>query len=411
MIPLEHARSRVLAGIEPFTPERVRLWHALGLVLAEDVVAPGDVPPFANSAMDGYAVRAADTERVPVVLPVVEDLAAGHVASAVLEAGTAIKIMTGAPLPEGADAVVPVEDTEQQGEAVRVLAPVVAGSSVREAGGDVRAGATVFTAGTRLTPPHLGVLSAVGVAAPLVRRRPRVGIMSTGDEVRPPETNRLLPGQIRDANRPLLGGLLADLGVETHDYGIVADDAGRLRATLRRAAAETDAVLTSGGVSMGDYDLVKQIVTELGDVALWKVAMQPAKPFAYGRIDGTPFFGLPGNPVSVLVAFEQFARPALLTMMGARRILRPRVTGRAAVSFATPEDKTAFIRVNARWVDGGWFVEPSGGQASNVLSAAAQADAFAVIPVGVGRVAEGDVVTLEMFRWPEDRRSEDSVDG
>lgn len=401
MRPLPDAQRDVLAAVAPLPPERVPVWSASGLVLAEDVVSAHDVPPFANSAMDGFAVRHADIVSVPATLAVSEDVAAGHVAGGAVMAGTAIRIMTGAPIPPGADTVVRVEDTEADGSSVRILVAPPEGASVRVAGGDVARGGMVFTAGTRLTPAHLGVLAAVGAATPVVRRRPRVAILSTGDEVRPPETQDLQPGWIRDANRPLLTGLLGDLGVEVHDYGIVRDDAALLRTTLERAASECDAVMTSGGVSMGDYDLVKQVLAELGGVELWKVAMQPAKPFAFGSIGGTPLFGLPGNPVSVMVAFEQFARPALLKMMGSEKLFRPRFPGTMSHRVQTDPEKVVFLRVS---VDQPGFVARSAGeQSSNILSAAANADAWAVVPVGVGAVEEGGAVELEMFRWPEAR--------
>jgi molybdenum cofactor synthesis domain-containing protein len=391
----------VLAAIAALPASRVPVWAASGLVLAEDVVASQNVPPFANSAMDGFAVRHADIGVTPATLRVSEDVAAGHVAGGSVAPGTAIRIMTGAPIPDGADTVVRVEDTESAGDTVRILVAPSKGTSVRLAGGDVAAGDTVFAAGTRLTPPHLGVLAAIGAATPVVHRRPRVAVLSTGDEVQPPETATLKPGWIRDANRPLLIGLLSELGVEVHDYGIIPDDAVRLRTTLQRAADECDVVMTSGGVSMGDYDLVKAVLTELGGVELWKVAMQPAKPFAFGAIGSTPLFGLPGNPVSVLVAFEQFARPALLKMMGSRSLFRPRLLGTITHRVQTDPEKTVFLRV---MVDLPGFVATSAGeQSSNVLSAAANADAFAVVPTGVGVVEAGDAVSLEMFRWPEVR--------
>lgn len=341
----------------------------------------------------------------------VEDLAAGRVATRRVEAGTAIRIMTGAPIPEGADAIVKVEDTEPADGRVRVLGRAAAGTGVRPAGGDVQRGTTVFPAGVRLTPVHLAVLATIGVSAPPVRRRPRVAILSTGDEIQPPDTAELAPGWIRDSNRPLLAGLLAELGAEVVDLGIVPDDAARLRAALEEAAESSDAILTSGGVSMGEHDLVKQILSELGGVELWKVAMQPAKPFAFGVIRGTPLFGLPGNPVSVLVAFEQFARPALLTMMGCLRVFRPRLPGRMGESVSTDAAKTVFLRVTLRLEDDVLVARSAGGQASNVLSAAALADAFAVVPVGTGPVGPGERVDLEMFRWPESRTKLEALGG
>jgi molybdopterin molybdotransferase len=232
--------------------------------------------------------------------------------------------------------------------------------------------------------------------------------MSTGDEVQPPETARLQPGWIRDANRPLIIGLLGDLGVDTVDYGIVPDDARRLTSTLERAAQECDAILTSGGVSMGEYDLVKAVLNELGGVDLWKVAMQPAKPFAFGALGTTPLFGLPGNPVSVMVAFEQFVRPALLTMMGSRYTFRRRVTGSMSHRVDTDPEKVVFLRVVAVDEPGvGWVASSAGAQDSNVLSAAATANAFAVVPQGAATIDSGEEVALEMFRWPESRTTEE----
>jgi molybdopterin molybdotransferase len=409
--PLPDAQREVLAAVGLQDPVRRAVWDALGTVLAEDVTAPHDVPPFANSAMDGYAVRATDTAGAPVELRVIEDVAAGHVAASTVEPGTAIKIMTGAPVPEGADAIVEVEATEPGDGSVRILTSTVAGTHVRPAGGDVSEGTAVFTAGTRLGPAHLGVLSTLGVATPLVREPPRVAILSTGDEVLPPETESLTPGRIRDANRPLLVGLLGELGVEYRDFGIVPDDGDRLRDTLLRAADECDVIVTSGGVSMGEYDLVKQVLTELGDVDLWRVAMKPAKPFAFGTVAGTPLFGLPGNPVSVLVAFEQFLRPALLTMTGARAVFRPRLRGTLSEPVDTDPEKVVFLRVVLSYEGTEWVAALAGGQSSNVLSAAAAADAFAVVPVGVDSLAAGDAVELEMIHWPETRTRAEVLDG
>jgi molybdopterin molybdotransferase len=386
--------------------------ESLGLVLAEPVVASHDLPPFPNSAMDGYAVRHADLASIPAELPVLEDVPAGSVATMAVAPGTAIKIMTGAPLPDGADTVVRVEDTEPGERSVRVLAAPDRGTSVRAAGGDIEAGTVVVAAGERLAPAHLGLLSSLGVTAPVVARRPRVAVMSTGDEVVAPETAVLEPGKIRDSNRFVLHGVLTELGAEILDFGIIGDDADLIGETLRKAADEADVVVTSGGVSMGEYDLIKQELTKLGTVDFWQVAMQPAKPFAFGAIGGVPLFGLPGNPVSVFVAFEQFLRPALLRMMGARRLFRPRTAGVLAERVETDAEKTVFVRVALASADDGAFrVTRSGGQGSNVLSALAAADAFGVVPVGVGALDEGDLVTLELFRAAETRTSEEALGG
>jgi molybdenum cofactor synthesis domain-containing protein len=408
MRPLAEAQADVLDSVPSLPVVSVPPGDAAGLALAEVVRALHDVPPFSNSAMDGFAVRGDDIAVAPVELVVLEDVPAGSVPNRPVTAGTAIKIMTGAPLPAGADTVVKVEDVEELGTGrVRVLAATAPGTSVRRAGGDMAAGALVFERGVRLGPAHLGVLASLGVM-PEVRRRPVVAVLSTGDEVVPPDTQTLEPGKIRDSNRPQLVGLLTELGVVIRDLGIVPDDERLLRATLERAARETDVVVTSGGVSMGEYDLVKQVLMQLGSVEFWRVAMQPAKPFAFGSIAGTPLFGLPGNPVSVFVAFEQFLRPALLTMMGSAKVFRPRIRGTMDENVATDPDKTVFVRVATEYEpDSGWAARRSGGQSSNVLSALAGADALAVVPVGVGDVARGDDVVLEMFRWPEQRTREE----
>ena len=384
MRPLADVQSDVLDAVDPMDATEVGVEHAAGLCLADDVVASHDVPPFTNSAMDGYALKAADTHPVPATLSVIEDVAAGHVAGGVVSSGAAIKIMTGAPLPEGADAVLKVEDSAQEGSQVTINRAVEIGENVRLAGGDLAAGATVFEKGTRLTPHHLGVLTSIGVGRPLVHRRPVVAVLSTGDEILPHDSP-LTPGKIHDSNRPQLLALLADLGVETIDLGIVEDDPEAVLTALRRGAAEADVICTSGGVSMGEYDVVK----------------------AFGRVDGKLFFGLPGNPVSVVVAFEQFARPALLKMMGATRLFRPRLRASLAEDVHTDPAKTVFLRMVASIEGGVWTAAPAGGQASNQLTALARANAFGVVPVGTGDLPAGSDIEMEMFRWPETRTAEE----
>lgn len=407
MKPLPEAQREVLAAMTPLPPVRMPLGEALGLVLAEPVDVPHDIPPFANSAMDGFAVRAADTVGAPVTLEILEDVPAGSTPALPVGPGRATRIMTGAPMPEGADAVVMVEDTSSSGDRVRIGEPVAVGDSVRAAGGDLEAGRRAFDAGERLGPALLGVLASIGVTAPVVRRRPRVAILSTGDEVLPAETEVLPPGAIRDANRPMLVARVAGLSAEVLDLGIVPDDAVMLRSVLEEAAESADIVLTSGGVSMGDYDVVKQVLAEMGSVDFWQVAMQPAKPFAFGFVGSTPLFGLPGNPVSVTVSFEQFARPAILCRMGSRALFRPRVPGTLTEAVDTDAEKAVFLRVTVHQQEGEWLAAPSGGQSSNVLSALARADAFAVVPVGTGCLAAGKRVELEMFHWPETRTAEE----
>jgi molybdenum cofactor synthesis domain-containing protein len=406
--PLPEAQQEVLDAVRPLPVETVSIAEAVGLALAVPITAPHDIPPFPNSAMDGYAVRAVDVALPPVELPVLEDVPAGSVPSRSVEPATAIKIMTGATLPEGADAIVPVEDTAPVPNArVRVLRAVEQGAHVRAAGGDLAAGGEVFPAGLRLGSAHLAVLAAMGVA-PRVHRRPVVAIMSTGDELVPADTAVLRPGMIRDSNRVLLEAVVEATGASVVDFGIIADDAAELHRALTAAASEADVVVTSGGVSMGEYDLIKQVLGDLGTVDFWQVAMQPGKPFAFGTVEGTPLFGLPGNPVSVFVAFEQFVRPALLRMMGADRIYRERIEGTLGEDVEANPEKAVFLRMRkARGADGDPVFLRSGGQSSNVLSALALADALAVIPVGVGSLEAGATVELEMFSWPETRTRKD----
>lgn len=412
MKALTEAQRDVLDAVSPLPVIEVTLREAAGLVLAESVTAPHDIPPFANSAMDGYAVRAADVVDVPVLLTVVEDVPAGSVPTVTVVEGTAVKIMTGAPLPTGADAVVKVEDTEPGDGRVTILAGAPEGTAIRPAGGDISAGAVVTGPGVRLAPAHLGLLASVGVAFPKVRRRPTVALMSTGDELVPPETRELEPGKIRDSNRFTLRALLEEAGAVVNDYGIVGDDASVLNQTLGHAARNADAVVTSGGVSMGEHDLIKQELLKLGTVDFWRVAMQPAKPFAFGSLGGTPLFGLPGNPVSVFVGFEQFVRPALLHMMGSDCLFRPRVRATMAEDVTTDPQKTVFLRVTTTIMeDGALSARRSGGQGSNILSSLAAADAFAVVPLGIERVVAGDPIELELFRSPETRTRSEVLGG
>jgi molybdopterin molybdotransferase len=405
--PIAEVRATILATVRPTRSESVWFQDAVGRILAEPVVAPHDVPSFANSAMDGFAVRSADVSAPGAVLRVLEDVAAGQVASVAVGKGETIKIMTGAPMPDGADTVVRVEDTEEEDDMVRILTSSAPGTSVRLPGGDVAAGALVFPAGTRLTDAHLGVLATIGAVRPTVARRPRVAVMSTGDELVPPETEELAPGLIRDSNRPMLLALVAGSGSEAVDYGRIPDDADALRASLGRAAVDADVIVTSGGVSMGEYDVTKAVLRDEADVDFYPVAMKPGKPQGFGIVGGTPFFGLPGNPVSVLVSFEQFVRPALLAMQGATAVLRPRVGGVAGEDFESDPAKEEFIRVRLTDDTDPPAVFQTGGGGSHVLSGVANADAFAVLGVGVAHLAAGSPVTLEMFRAVETRSISD----
>lgn len=410
MKPLEEAQREVLFASHLLPEITVSAAEAIGLVLTRDLQADQNLPPFPNSAMDGFAVRAVDVAVVPVTLPVAGESAAGHPSQSPLAPGTAVRIMTGAAIPDGADTVVKVEDTDPGDHHVVINVATSAGTAVRPIGSDVEAGAVVIRAGTRLNLNHRGVLAALGLDRVAVRRRPRVAVLSTGDEVLDESAAALGAGQIRDTNRPMLLEAVRELGGTPVDLGVVPDETAALRQTFLQAAEESDLVISSGGVSMGDYDLVKRILDETGGIEFWKVAMKPAKPFAYGRIGSTPFFGLPGNPVSVMVAFEQFARPALLKMMGARRLFRPRLRGVLGSDVSTDPAKTVFLRMAlTRDGNGGFLAHPAGEQGSHVLSALAAADAFAVIHRGWGDLPAGAEVDLEMFRWPAARTAEEAL--
>ncbi len=373
--------------------------HAEGLVLAGDVVATEQVPPFDNTAVDGYAVRAADTAAaglLPIELPVVDEIAAGASSDHVLQPGEAIRIMTGAPLPVGADAVVMVEETERLGdERVRIATSVDVGAAVRRAGDDVQPGDLLFEAGTVVTPAIVGVLASINARTVSAHRRVRVAVLSTGDEL--VEDGRpLRPGEIRESNRRMLAGLLRDAGCEVVDMGTVRDDEAALELVLRQAATDCDAIVTSGGVSMGDYDVVKAVLGRIADMTWMQIAIKPAKPFAFGTIDGTPIFGLPGNPVSSIVSFEMLARPALRRMMGHRKLARQsHVAITDDALDRRPDGKVHLMRVVAGFGDDGrCHVRPARAQGSHQLAATALANAIAIVPDGDGLPAGAEVAVL-----------------
>jgi molybdopterin molybdotransferase len=396
--PLDAAQQLVLEACPPLEPVEASLDELDGLVLAHDVVAAEQVPPFVNSAVDGYAVLADDVAEVPAELTVVAEVAAGASTDRVLRRGEAIRIMTGAPLPPGADAVVMVEDSERIGsDRVRLVRSVAAGAAVRRAGEDIQPGDLLFTAGTVVKPAVKAVLASVNVRSALVYRRVRVAVLATGDEL-VDDGSALRPGQIRESNRTMLAGLLAEAGCEVVDLGIVADDEAVLEQALRSASADCDAIVSSGGVSMGDYDVVKAVLARIADMTWMQIAIKPAKPFAFGVLEGTPVFGLPGNPVSSLVSFEMLARPALRRMMGHRRLARQSLVALADENFArSPDGKIHLVRVTLEFRDDGRaHVRPVRAQGSHQLAATALADAVAVIPDGEG-VAAGDEVAVVML--------------
>jgi molybdenum cofactor synthesis domain-containing protein len=401
LIDLDEARAYVLERVAPLDVVRTHPRDAIGCVLAEPVVAPEDVPPFDNTAVDGFAVRAADTAGAPVELRVEATLLAGADPTGVeVTAGGAVRIMTGAAMPAGADAVVMVERTAAAGaDGVSIEAGVDAGDNVRRAGDDIRAGAEVAGVGTEITPAMAGVLASIGAVDVGVHRRPRVGVLSTGDElVEGP--GPLRPGQIRDSNRHVLLPLLAQAGCDGVDLGLIPDDEASIVAAVEGAATHCDALLTSGGVSMGDVDLVKVVLDRLGEMRWMQISIKPAKPFAFGVVAlgdlSMPVFGLPGNPVSSIVSFELLARPALRRMLGFTSIDRAHVLAVADDDLGRrPDGKVHYVRVVAAFgPDGRVHVRRAGGQGSHQLSALAAANALAILPDGGGAAPGDDVQTM-----------------
>jgi molybdopterin molybdotransferase len=403
LVPFEQARAAVLERLRPLPVRRVPLNEALGCVLAEDVTAAEDLPPFANSAMDGFALRAADLasagEAAPVPLRLRGEVFAGSASLPKVEPGTAARIMTGGPLPPGADAVVPVEETTVEGDTVLVRRAVGERGFVREAGEDVRVGTVVLERGRRVDPAAIGMLASVGRREVPVYPRPRVAVVSTGDELVDPG-DQLGPGQIRDSNSWLLTAQAQAAGAEAFRCGRLRDDPEALRRGFALAAADGDLVLTSGGVSVGDRDYTKRVLAELGDVRSWRVAMQPGMPQAFGFAAGTPLFGLPGNPVSCFVVFEVLVRPGLRRLAGYAddRLDRPRVVARLGEPVRSPPGKVSFLRVRLRVGDEGLEAVLTGAQGSGVLSSCVAADGLAVVPPDVKQLPPGAEIEVILLR-------------
>ena len=377
-LSVDEARERILAGIRPLDAVAVPLPEALDRVLAGDVIAGIDVPPFANAAMDGYALIADQTRRA---YRITGEAAAGHPAPARVESDTAVRIMTGAPIPTGADAVVRFEATHLAPDdpgTLLVQNPVSAGQNIRPAGEDIAAGTTALPAGTRLSPASLGLLAGLGNREVAVHRAPRVAILATGDEVVAPGTP-LAPGQLYDANTTLLTALVHQAGGDAVSLGVVPDREADIRDRLA-VAAEADLILTAGGVSVGDYDLVKEVLRQVGTVDFWSVRIRPGKPLAFGHVGGRPLIGLPGNPVAAAVAFLQFARPVILTMLGRSDVELPTVSARLLERVENRDGRRHFVRVWLAHTPTGYTARLSGPQGSGMLSTLAHADGFLVIP-------------------------------
>jgi molybdopterin molybdotransferase len=388
LISLQQAQSLVFARARPLPPEPVALERAAGRVLAEPARAAVDLPPFRSSAMDGYAIRSADT---PGTLPVVFRIAAGAPAPRPLEAGEAMGIATGGVVPEGADAVIPHEYVDETDNIVEIPLSVASGGNVRDVGGDVVAGGLVVEAGVRLGPAQIGALAAAGVAEVVCARRPRAAVLTTGTELRPPGSP-LGPGEVYEANGVMLAAQLEVAGADVRRLDSVADDEAAHRRALEQGL-ESDVLVTSGGVSVGPHDLVRRIEQELGvEEIFWRVAVRPGKPVSFGVRGTTLVFGLPGNPVSTLVGCELFVRPALLALQGAADPGPRFAAGRLASAVSRNAGRDDLLRARSAVTDNGVVLEPVAGQESHMIVRAAEADALVFVPRGEGELAAGSVV-------------------
>jgi molybdopterin molybdotransferase len=401
-LSVDAALERVLARIAPLEPTEVALLDALGAVLAEDASADRDVPPFRNSAMDGYAVRGTDVATDGVRLRVVGSVGAGSVPDRAVGAGEALRIMTGAPMPEGADTVVRVEDTDNGTQAVTIAKATPRGTAVRQAGEDLRRGEVVLARGTLLRHSDIGVLASTGRAKVMVVRRPNVAVLSTGDEL-VDITEEPGPGQIRDANRYSLAAAVRATGCAAFELGIARDSADDLRHALGNAAFG-DLIVTSGGVSVGDHDHVKPVVDAMGQMDFWSIALRPGRPLAFGELrtkrGAVPIFGLPGNPVSALLTFELFVRPALLKMAGRTKLHRPRAKARLLDRI----DKPVGLRMFARGIydETAGTVRTTGPQGSGILRSMSLANCLVDIAEPLAAAEAGDTVDVVLTDRPED---------
>jgi molybdopterin molybdotransferase len=405
MRSVDEVRASVLERIPPLMPIELHLQEAYGCVLAKDVVAELDIPSFSSSAMDGFAVRSSDIAGAsmedPVTLQIAGRASVGMPPESTVGGAEAVRIATGAPIPAGADAVVPIEHCVTQGATVHVLKALDEGAHVRPAGQDVRAGNTLVPSGRRLSAAELGILASSGHASVLVYPRARVVVISTGDELVEPGRPASF-GMVRDANSFTLLGGLRDVGAVPYLGGIVRDEEEALKNEVLGLAARADCFISSGGVSVGERDVVKKAFFRRGEIEFYRVAMQPGMPQAFGMVEETPYFGLPGNPVSVFVSFEVFVRPALLKMMGRRDIFRPEIWALVESDISGPRNKVQFARVRVWREKGHWRAASTGPPGSNLLSTVTKANGLAIIPAGTETAEAGDRVRVMLFRALED---------
>lgn len=421
MLSVEEAYRQIMACFAPLEIEEKPILECLGQTLAEEVRSPLSLPPLANSGMDGYAVRQEDiagaSEQAPRNLRVIGLVAAGQVPDRAVEPGTAIRIMTGAPVPQGADTVVPFEETDEisrrtSGRSladIDIQADLPLGCNVRPAGEDVRPGELVLEAGTVIRPSEMGVLASLGLARARVIRRPLVSVLSTGDELTS-LGEELAGGKIYDSNTFSVAASVIAAGGIPKVLGIARDNLDHMHRKLEEVA-DSDLLVTSAGVSKGDYDVVKDVLTERGDINFWSVRMRPAKPLAFGMLRGdgvqgtgrpVPLMGLPGNPVSAMVAFEMFARPAIRKMLGRRRLARPVVEGVLTGPIYNGDGRRVYARVEVEKRDGVYYANPTGPQGSNILTSMSRANALAICPDDLPRKEAGERVDIIMLDWNEE---------
>lgn len=404
MIKVEKALEIVLSSIQTLPPERVKLLSSLDRVLVEDIYSNLDLPPFDNSAMDGYALIASETKRAslsnPKILDILEDLPAGQTTTKEIKRGTAIRIMTGAPIPKGADAVIMVEHTQSENSKVTIFKEVRELENIRQVGEDVKKGDLVMTRGSVIRAAELGILASLGLTEVNVVRSPRVAILATGNELVDPGKN-LSPGKIRSSNSYTIYAQVLRYGGIPVNLGIAKDDPDEVKDRIE-SGLTSDMVLTSGGVSVGKYDIVKDALAELGiEIKFWKVAMKPGKPLLFGLIRGTPVFGLPGNSVASMVSFEQFVRPAILKMSGGRQLRKPEILATTKEDIRKKPGSRHFIRGRVKVVNGRYEVRMTGPQGSGILSSMTLANALIVIPEDVTLVKSGQEVRLQLLDQPE----------
>jgi molybdopterin molybdotransferase len=400
MITVDEALEKILSHIHNLGIEKVSLSEVLGRVIAEDIYARRNIPPLNNSGMDGYALRSEDIQRTspqdPVRLEVVEDLPAGFISKKKLERGQAIRIMTGAPIPEGANTVVPVEETKKEGRFVLILKATVPDENIRKSGEDVKKGECVISHGDTIQPAEVGMLASVGRSFVSVYQRPLVAILCTGDELVDVD-GELDEIKIISSNSYTLAAQVKECGAIPVQLGIAKDRKEEIEEKLRQGM-RADVLISSAGVSVGDYDFVKEVMKNLGlEMAFWKVAMKPGKPLAFGTIQGKPVFGLPGNPVSSMVSFEQFIRPSLLKMMGHRQIFRPVVEALLQEDIGKKPGRRHFIRAFVSFKEGCYFTTTTGDQGSGILQSMVKANGLIIIPEDQEIVRAGEKVKVQLL--------------